>query len=62
MFKLRGGGDEEAAATGRLTKTPAARLLVLPATSHIAISGEAKLLESMVTPFLDDALPSDPSL
>ena len=40
MFKLRGGGDEEAAATGMLTKVPAARLVILPATSHIWISGE----------------------
>ena len=30
MFKLRGGGDEEAAATGMLTKVPAARLVILP--------------------------------
>jgi hypothetical protein len=62
MFKLRGGGDEEAAATGMLAKVPAARLVILPATSHIGISGEAKVLESMVTPFLDDAPPANPSL
>jgi hypothetical protein len=59
MFKLRGGGDEEAATTGTLTKVPAARLVILPATSHIAISGETKVLESMVTPFLDDAPPAN---
>ena len=62
MFKLRAGGDEEAAATGMLTKVPAARLVILPATSHIAISGEVKVLEPMVTPFLDDAPPANPSL
>jgi pimeloyl-ACP methyl ester carboxylesterase len=62
MFKLRGGGDAEAQATGMLTKVPAARLVVLPATSHIGISGEAKVLESMVTPFLEDAPPANPSL
>ncbi len=62
MFKLRGGGNEEAPATGTLTKVPAARLVILPATSHIAISGEAKVLESMVTPFLEDAPPANPSL
>jgi pimeloyl-ACP methyl ester carboxylesterase len=62
MFKLRGGGDEEAPATGMLTKVPAARLVILPATSHIAISKEVKVLESMVTPFLDDAPPANPSL
>jgi pimeloyl-ACP methyl ester carboxylesterase len=62
MFKLRGGGDEEAAATGMLTKVPAARLVILPATSHIGISGEMKALESVVTPFLEDAPPANPSL
>jgi pimeloyl-ACP methyl ester carboxylesterase len=62
MFKLRGGGDEKAPATGTLTKAPAARLVILPATSHIGISGEAKALESMVTPFLEDAPPANPSL
>lgn len=62
MFKLRGGGDEEAAATGMLTKVPTARLVILPATSHIALSGESKLLEAMVTPFLEDAPPANPSL
>ena len=62
MFKLRGGGDEEAGATGTLTKVPAARLVILPATSHSAISGEVKVLEPMVTAFLDDAPPANPSL
>ena len=62
MFKLRGGGDEEASATGTLTKVPAARLVILPATSHIGISGEAKVLESVVTPFLEDAPPANPTL
>jgi pimeloyl-ACP methyl ester carboxylesterase len=62
MFKLRGGCDERAAVTGMLTKVPAARLVILPATSHIAISGEAKVLAAMVTPFLDDAPPANPSL
>jgi pimeloyl-ACP methyl ester carboxylesterase len=62
MFKLRGGGDQDAAATGTLTKVPAARLVVLPATSHIAMSGAAKILEPMVTSFLDDAPPANPSL
>jgi pimeloyl-ACP methyl ester carboxylesterase len=38
MFKLRGGGDEEAAATGAISAAPQARLVILPATSHISIS------------------------
>jgi hypothetical protein len=40
MFRLRGGGDEAAASSGTLQTVPAARLVVLPATSHIGISGE----------------------
>jgi hypothetical protein len=35
---------------------------VLPATSHIAMSGATKVLEPMVTAFLDDTPPANPSL
>jgi pimeloyl-ACP methyl ester carboxylesterase len=62
MFKLRGGGDEEAAATGMLRKVPAARLVILPAMSHLGISGEAAVLVPMVTAFLDDEPPVTPDL
>ena len=62
MFKLVGGGDEEAAASGMLQRVPAARLVILPATSHIGISGEAAVLVPMVTAFLDDAPPASPDL
>ena len=62
MFKLRGGGDEEAAATGMLRDVPAARLVILPATSHIGISGESAVLAPMVSAFLDDAPPANPEL
>ena len=62
MFRLRGGGDEEAAATGVLQKVPDARLVVLPAMSHIGVSGEAELLVPMVDAFLDDAPPRTPVL
>lgn len=62
MFKLRGGGDEEAAESGVLQEAPAARLVVLPAMSHIGISGEAELLVPMVSAFLDDAPPRTPEL
>jgi pimeloyl-ACP methyl ester carboxylesterase len=62
MFELRGGGDEEAAATGMLQKVPAARLVILPATSHIGISGETAVLVPMVTAFLDDVPPATPDL
>lgn len=62
MFKLRGGGDEEAAATGTLQKVPAARLVILPAMSHIGISAETAVLVPMVNAFLDDAPPTTPDL
>src|SRR5436309_1982133 len=32
MFKLRGGGNQQAAASGVLQEVPAARLVILPAT------------------------------
>jgi pimeloyl-ACP methyl ester carboxylesterase len=62
MFRLRGGGDEEAAATGMLQGVPAARLVVLPATSHIGISGESATLVPMISAFLDDVPPTTPDL
>jgi pimeloyl-ACP methyl ester carboxylesterase len=62
MFKLRGGGDEEAAATGAIAKLPHARLVVLPATSHVSISTVVQVLEPMITAFLDDVPPVNPSL
>ena len=62
MFKFRGGGDEEAAASGTLQKVPAARLVILAATSHIGISGESAALVPMVSAFLDDAMPATPDL
>jgi pimeloyl-ACP methyl ester carboxylesterase len=62
MFRLRGGGDEEAAATGVISEAPRARLVVLPATSHISISAATPVLEPMITAFLDDVTPASPSL
>jgi pimeloyl-ACP methyl ester carboxylesterase len=62
MFKLRGGCDEEAAASGVLREAPAARLVVLPAMSHIGLSGESELLVPMVSAFLDDVAPKTPEL
>jgi pimeloyl-ACP methyl ester carboxylesterase len=62
MFELRGGGDEEAAASGMLQKVPVARLVILPAMSHIGISGETAVLVPMVRAFLDDVPPATPSL
>ena len=62
MFRLRGGGDEEAAATGAISTVPKARLVILPATSHISISAAVPVLEPMITAFLDDVPPANPSL
>jgi pimeloyl-ACP methyl ester carboxylesterase len=62
MFELRGGGDEEAAATGTFSEIPEARLVILPATSHISISTMVQVLEPMITAFLDDVPPANPSL
>jgi pimeloyl-ACP methyl ester carboxylesterase len=62
MFTLRGGGDEEAAATGVLQKVPVARLVVLPAMSHVGLSGESNVLVPMVSAFLDDVPPTTPEL
>jgi hypothetical protein len=62
MFTLRGGGDEEAAATGAISGVPAARLVILPATSHVSISHAVPVLEPMITAFLDDVPPANPSL
>jgi pimeloyl-ACP methyl ester carboxylesterase len=62
MFKLRGGGDEQAAAAGTLHEAPPARLVILPAMSHVGISGQSAVLAPMVTAFLDDATPTTPDL
>jgi pimeloyl-ACP methyl ester carboxylesterase len=62
MFRLLGGGDEEAAGSGALQKLPAARLVILPATSHMSIWGESAVLAPMVSAFLDDVPPAAPNL
>ena len=62
MFTLRGGGDEDAAASGVLQTAPSARLVVLPAMSHVGLSGESEVLVPMVTAFLDDVPPTTPEL
>ena len=62
MFRLRGGGDDEAATTGMLSTIPIARLVILAATSHVSIWAESPLLAPMVTAFLDDEAPATPDL
>jgi pimeloyl-ACP methyl ester carboxylesterase len=62
MFELRGGGDEQAAASGMLQQVPPARLVILPATSHVGIAGESAVLVPLVSAFLDDVPPTTPDL
>jgi pimeloyl-ACP methyl ester carboxylesterase len=62
MFQLLGGGDEEAAATGTISATPKARLVILPATSHISIMSATAILKPLITAFLDDTPPADAAL
>lgn len=60
MFRMRGGGAPALAAQGFLTAPPPARLLILPAASHIGIMAEPELVAALVTPFLDDVAPRMP--
>jgi len=60
MFRLRGGGASEVAAQGYLTEPPPARLLVLPATSHIGVMVEADTIVALVSRFLEDEVPAMP--
>ena len=62
MFELRGGGDLDAAATGAIQGVPAARLVILPAMSHVGISGESAVLVPMIRAFLDGVEPTTPEL
>ncbi|MBN9755672.1 Menaquinone biosynthesis related protein MenX [Pseudonocardia sp. Ae406_Ps2] len=62
MFRLLGGGNERAAATGMLQEVPRARLVVLPATSHIGLVGETATLVPAISAFLDDAVAPTPTL
>ena len=61
LFELRGGKDRRAAATGTLTEVPRARLLVLPATSHLGLMGQVPEIVQHVNDFLDDARPRLPA-
>lgn len=62
MFRLRGGGDEEAAASGTLREVPPARLVIMPAMSHIGLIGASAVLVPMVEAFLEDVVPTTPEL
>jgi pimeloyl-ACP methyl ester carboxylesterase len=61
LFKLRGGGDRQAAARGFITGPPRARLAILPATSHVGIMAEVERIAELATPFLDDRGPPRPT-
>jgi pimeloyl-ACP methyl ester carboxylesterase len=60
LFRLRGGGDEKAATQGFMAEAPRARLAILPATAHIGMMAQAKLIAEITTPFLVDAKPVIP--
>lgn len=60
MFRMRGGGSAALAAQGVLQGPPPARLLILPATSHVGMVAEADIVVSLVIPFLDDVAPRMP--
>jgi hypothetical protein len=59
---LRALNVERADVMGLLQKVPAARLVILPATSHVGIAGESAVLVPLVSAFLDDAVPATPDL
>lgn len=56
LFRLRGGGDRDAATRGFIDKAPQARLAILPATSHIGVLAEATAIAAMTDAFLDDRI------
>lgn len=62
MCRLRGGGDVQAATTGVLQGVPAARLVILPAMSHVGIWAQSDVLVPMINTFLDDVPPATPKL
>jgi len=61
LFKLRGGGDRQAATRGFIAGPPRARLAILPATSHVGLMAEAERIAELATPFLDDRGPPRPT-
>lgn len=61
LFQLRGGGDRSAAAEGVLGGVPAARLLVLPAASHLGLTAMYPEIARHVTAFLDNEPPRPPT-
>lgn len=61
MFRLRGGGDTKAAAMGMSLEVPKARLLILPATTHLGLMAMSDDIARHVTAFLEDAPPPLPA-
>jgi pimeloyl-ACP methyl ester carboxylesterase len=61
FFRLRGGGDTEAAAKGMTTAIPRARLLILPAASHLGLLAMVPQIGTHVEDFLTDAAPKLPA-
>jgi pimeloyl-ACP methyl ester carboxylesterase len=52
LFRLRGGG-----VMGDLDGLPAARLAVLPGTTHLGVMAQPDLLLALIPPFLDAPMP-----
>lgn len=61
LFKLLGGPDPKASTQGYLSDPPAVRLAILPATSHVGMMNQGKLIAELAIPFLDDVRPAPPS-
>ncbi|GAB3761329.1 alpha/beta fold hydrolase [Microlunatus parietis] len=62
LFRLRGGGDEQPAGAGVLQESPATRLVIMPAMSHVGLAAESATLLPMLNAFLDDVPPVPPDL
>jgi pimeloyl-ACP methyl ester carboxylesterase len=60
LFKLRGGDDPKVALQSIMMAPPPARLLVLPATTHVGIMANAQRIAELAAPFLDDVKPTTP--
>jgi pimeloyl-ACP methyl ester carboxylesterase len=61
LFRLRGGGDTNAAAMGLLAEPPKARLMILPAAGHLGLLAMVREIVAEVEAFLSDARPRLPA-
>jgi hypothetical protein len=54
FYRLRGGADAQAAATGTVQGVPKARLMILPGGSHLGMIAYAPQIGAAVEAFLAD--------